>query len=248
MVDFTKLFSPTQKNAPTNNNPNPNQQQQNQQQQETNPDGTPKVAMKTGNPAIDNAEDPNKAKNPLDAFNGIFDNKPNSEDKAPSFALPADKLKGVADGLDFTDGIDQELFTKATSGDSTSMIQLMNAIARNAYQTALTHGSTLTENWSNSRLEYEGKSLGSKVKGELTNAELRNVNGSNHPVVQQQMQQLAGLFQTQFPDASPQEIVAKTKEYITSLSSAINPAAETDANGNKPEIQVDWDALLSKRS
>ena len=170
--------------------------------------------------------------NPLDAFSGMFDNKDTNTEKAPSFSLPADTLNQVASSQNFLQGIDEALMTKAMSGDAKSFLEVINAATQNAYKASLTHGSTLTDNFINSRLDYEGKSLGSKVKSELTNSELgASTQNFNHPVVKAQLTQVAQGLAKQHPDASPAQIAQMARDYVTTLANAINPNSN---NGGSP--------------
>ena len=182
--------------------------------------------------------------NPLDAFSNLFDNKDTNTEKAPSFSLPSDTLNQVASSQNFLQGIDEAVMQKAMSGDAKSFMDVINAATQNAYKASLTHGSTLTDNFINSRLDYEGKTLGSKVKSELTNSELgASTQNFNHPVVKAQLTQVAQGLAKQHPDASPAQIAKMARDYVTELANAINPNSQ-QGNSNSPQgekaANVDW--------
>lgn len=227
-----------------NNNQQANQQQQPNQGISDKGTGTNGV-LGDGKPNNDG----NPA-NPLDAFKDIFNNKDKDNKAAPSFTLPEDKLNEVAGGLDFTRSIDPAIMQKAMSGDAGSMIEMMKKISQEAYKTALQHNSTLTGSFVESRSQYDGSSLSSRIKEELTNAEFsNNTPGFDHPLVRRELQKVSALISNQHPDASPAEVAKQAREYLTSIASAINPpqASNADANGNPTD--VNWqDVILGKRA
>lgn len=191
-------------------------------------------------------EQSDKAKNPLDVFNGMFNTKDANEVKAPSFSLPPDKLQEVAKSLNFTSNIDPELMSKALGGDAKSLVDIISHVGRESYSNSMAHLSGLSNEYINSRLAHENNSLGSKVKEQLTNTELgANTPNFNHPVVKQQLVQTAQALAKQHPDASPQEIAKMAKNYISELASAIAPQGTTNAQSNDAASVTDWEKYVS---
>lgn len=223
----------------TNNGNNGNTNGNNNQQQQSS-------GMLDGMAGTGDNSNNQEAANPLDAFKGMFDNKDKEGDKAPTFSLPSDILDKVSGSQDFLQGVDKELVTKALGGDAQSLMDLIGAATKNSYKASLSHMSTLSDQFVTSRLEHEGKSLGNRVKNELTTTELGNTPGFNHPVVKAQLIQVAQSLAKQHPDASAKEIAQKAKDYITEMANAINPQAnaKADANGGKAG-EVNWEDYLS---
>lgn len=244
-MSFFNMFKPQTNNTtatPNANNPAPkpsgitdgmhgvpsnNQQPQGQQQGQTNQQGQAN-------------QQPQTPANPLDAFNGMFDNSNTEADKPPSFFLPKDTLDTVARGQNFVSGIDNELMTKALSGDAQSLVDVINATAQNAYKASMDHMSGLSDRYVNNRLDFDNKSFGNKVKEQLTTAELsNNTPGFNHPVVKAQLSSVAKDLAKKNPDASPQEIATMARSYITQLAQAINP--QSDQTETKSAGNTNWD-------
>lgn len=226
------------------------QQQPNQQQPKTVAEGAPsnQPSGVTNGVADANNQQQQQSQppaNPLDAFSGLFDNKNVNTEKAPSFSLPDDVLSKVASSQNFLQGVDEQLVQKALSGDAKSFMEVIGAATQNAYKASLAHGSTLTDNFINSRLDFEGKTLGSKVKSELTNSELgASTQNFNHPVVKAQLTQVAQGLAKQHPDASPAQIAQMARDYVTELANAINPNSNQGTPGNpqgQKAADVEWD-------
>lgn len=235
-----------------NQNQNQNQQGNNSQGNNNNQGGlSDQGTGKTGILGDGKPNENGNPANPLDAFTKLFDNTNKDSKVAPSFTLPDDKLNDVAASLDFTQDIDQAIMQKALSGDSNSLIAMMKHISQEAYKTAMKHNSTLTGAFVDSRSQYDGSSLSSRIKEELTNAEFsNNTPGFNHPLVKQELQKVSALIAKNHPDASPAEVAKQAKEYLQLIASNINPAKPNkDEDGNPVGDPTDWmQVILGKSS
>ena len=220
---------PGAQSAAPNAAPN-NQQQQNNQQQN---DGQNTVGT-------------NEPKNPMDAYAKLFDTTNQQADApAPAFNIDPKILTEVSGKLRFTDGIDKELITKATSGDYSAMLEVMNTVGQRAYQTAISHGTSLTDKYLSARKEHDFKGIGSTVKKELVNSALNNTPNYNHPVVKAQLNMVAEAMRRENPDASPQEIAEAAQQYIQDLADAIKPEDPVKKAKAKEAEGVDWTSFLT---
>lgn len=211
-----------------------------------NPTGEPSTPpSNNGTPGTNgqNADPSSNAKDPLAVFNKMYDNPSNTE-AAPTFNLDSKQLAEVASSQDFTQGINAELFQKATTGDLEAMKQLLNTVGRNAYSASLSHGSRLTDTFVSAREQHSSKGFGSKVKGELISQGLSSIPNYNNPVVRQQLKDTAERLQRQFPEASSDEIKQKAIEYFTELSEAINPQRNKKAAENARNEPTNYDEWL----
>lgn len=237
-------------------------QQNNQQQQATNPqpgqpnaNGTPSSTAPINQPNTlgvphAGAEPANNQPpaNPLDAFANLFDTSKDKPNVPPSFTLPDDALNKVVEAQNFTQGVPQDLMQKALSGDPQAMLQAMNATAQQAYRAALAHGSTLSDQYINTRLTHERGVVQGDIKNVMTSAELFNLGqGAQHQTVRDSMTATAQRLQALNPDASPQQIATMTKQYYTEMANAINgtPNNQSNANGqNGQQENFDWGKYL----
>jgi hypothetical protein len=237
-------------NSNNTNNSNSNNQQQPNNINNPNTNSNTNANGNEGNAsgilngmAGQNADDKN-SKNPLDAYKGIFDNANKKEaDKPPTFSIPDDALNEVAGKMNFLSGINEELLTKARTGDVGALMDLVNEVGRNAYKANMQHMSMLSNNFVDSRLAHDSKSLGSRVKNELTQSELSNtITGFDHPVVKAQLVTIARQLSQEHPDATAQEIAAQAKNYIIELSKAINPEANSAQDKSTAKAgETDWE-------
>jgi hypothetical protein len=223
-------------NAPQGNN---GPQGNNQNQGNNQGGGTP-------NPVTNN---PETMPNPLDAYAKMWDTANKQTEAAPEFNLDPKVLGDVTGSMNFLDGIPQELQQRATSGDSAALMEMMNLVGRNTYKMALQHTSSLTGKFVDARSQYDSKRIPGNVRNELTQNALSSTPNYQHPVVRQQLKDVAERLQSQNPEASPQQIADMAKKYLSDLVSAINPQSgqQNDANGNPAQQSqgpTDWDKWL----
>lgn len=181
-------------------------------------------------PTGPNANTPSEPVDPFDKYKGMFDTKANT-DVAPNFTLDEKMLGDAAGQQDFLKGISPELVQKATSGDTTALMQMINEAGRNAYKAALSHSGRLTESFVGAREGYQDRGFSKRVRGEMTVNALTQTPNFKNPVVREQLTRIANDLQAQHPDAAPGEIADMAKDYIMQLSSAIaTPVASTEAD------------------
>ena len=202
---------------------------QNNQQGNQNPAG--------GNPPTVPAQQ--ATVDPLAIFGKMFDNTP-STDAPPAFTLDPAQLSTIANGQDFTQGVDPELLTKANSGDSNAMMQVMQQVSRNAYKAALSHNSRLTESFVGAREGFSSKSLGTKIRGELTVNALTGTPNFQNPGVRAHLINLAKTIEREHPDASPEQIAEMARESVRQLAEAVNPT-QAPAGNPRAKQPTDWD-------
>lgn len=189
-----------------------------------------------------NPQGDNKAIDPFAAYSKMFDNTANAE-VAPTFTIDDKVLGSVAASQDFMKGINPDLVQRASTGDMSAVMEMMNEVARNAYKTSLQHGGKLTEGFVGSRESFSDKGFTTKVRGELTANALTGTPNFKNPVVRKQLIEIANNLQRQHPDAPPEEIAQMSRDYITTLSKAIS-SDETQTTGkpnrNEPTDFGDW--------
>lgn len=237
LMDF---FKPQQQ--PANNNQqqqnqnpaDPSNQQQNNQTQNN---------LKPANGNNQNAN-PNEPANPLDVYGKMFDNPQSNDDAPPNFAIDPKVMDQVVGSQDFMKGINPELMQKATSGDINALMELMQHSSRSAYRAAIEHGGVLTDKFVGAREQYGQKKLPDVLKSHLTEQQLAaNTPNYKHPVVKQQLKDIASRLQRTHPDAQPQEIAEMAKDYLQQLMTAISPTDQNTEANNTPK-ETDWDKFF----
>jgi hypothetical protein len=181
--------------------------------------------------------------NPLDAYSKMFDNaNSNSEIHAPSFKLDPKVIDEVAGKMNFISNISQDQINKALTGDAEAFMAVIQATSQNAYKAAIQHNTSLTDSFINQRSDFEKKQVQQGVKEQLTHQALSSAPNFNHPVIKQELNRIASQFARANPDASPVEVAEAAKQYITDLSSALNPTSSSTSNTEK---EMDWSKYLS---
>lgn len=183
--------------------------------------------------------------NPLDAYAKMYEKANAQPDAPPAFNLDPKVLGEVSGSLDFTKNVPQEVMQKALTGDAASLTQMMNHVAQQAYQAALSHGASLTDKFVGARSAYDLKSIGGGVKKELTSQALSSIPNYSHPVVREQLNRIAEQMAATNPELSPEEIAKSAAKYMQDLASAISPQSNEQPKENKP---VDWASYLSNDS
>ena len=186
----------------------------------------------------------NDDKNPFDSYKKLFDNAATKSDiQAPSFNLDPKVVAEVSSKMDFTKGINPELVQKATNGDASAMIGLIQEVGRNAYRASLEHTTKLTDTHLGQRSEFDSKRLQKGVREQLTNDALASSANLNHPVIKAELNRIAKQFAAsdEYADASPQEIANAAKKYLNDLHSAMNPEDPSKTKDGKDRpMEVDY--------
>lgn len=188
--------------------------------------------------------------NPLDNYSAMLDNGTKAEDntpKAPVFELDPTRLNEVASNLNFSDGIPQDLMQKALTGDTQSLMEVINGVARNAYTNSLNHAAALTDTHVKQSLDYQQQNLGSAVKTELTSNELSSNPAMANPLVKSQLTQIAQQMSKAYPDAPPAEIAKMSQQYLQDMAQVVvgKPEGEQTTEATKASEVTDWGAYLS---
>lgn len=179
--------------------------------------------------------------NPMDAYAKLWDTTNTDTSAPPAFSIDPTTLDKVSGSLNFTQNVAPELMQKATSGDMTALMQIMNQVGQQAYKASISHNSTLTDKFVAARSQYDFKNIGSTVKQEMTSTALQtSVPNATHPVVKQELRRIADAMQKQNPDASPQDIADSAKKYFNELYSAVNPG-QTQQEQQAATGEQDWD-------
>ncbi len=192
--------------------------------------------------------------NPLDVYSKILDNANKGDANLPPvFDIPEVELDKVVNGLDFTSIVPAEVLEKAVAGgDPKAFMEVLTLATRQAYKTAIQHGTKLTEAQFGQRLSYEDKRIQDAIKGGLVSNSLSSVNNYDHPVARKELNRVAAEMAIQFPDKSPQQIADASRDYLQQLAASITsptvplPGEHIAPDGQK--LEFDWGDYLSKNS
>ena len=183
--------------------------------------------------------------NPLDSYAKMFENAAkNSDIQAPEFKLDSKIVDEVSSKLDFTKDVNQEMMTKALSGDVKALLSVIQSTSQNAYKAAISHGTSLTDTFIKQRSEFDLKNINKGVKDGLTTQALSDAPNFDHPVIKSELNRIAGQFARANPDASPNEIAKAAKQYVTDIASALNPTSAVNTK-DKPSDEIDWSKYMN---
>lgn len=194
--------------------------------------------------------------NPLDIYGKIFENNPDADSNSapPSLSLDSNVLSDVTKQLDFTKGIDSEAMQRLQSGDLSSLPDVLNAVARQAYSTAMQHNSALVDKFVSQRAEYDAGRIAPTVKSALTESKLSStMEGMDFPGMKQQLTEVASRLAKAYPDASPDWIAQQAQDYTKqSAMRALGLSPEqiqqfqTQQQQQKTAADTDWSTYFDK--
>lgn len=230
--NFGNLFRNTQQVTMA-----PSQQQAPQQQQPPQPQGTPGSTMQQQRPQqqpgqqqqpTGGEQQPGQQNSPLDAFADLWKTDPNktpnpaSQDPwaEPLFATDPAKIREAAGKMNFLEHVSPELMQKAMSGnDPQAFMQVINSVGQSTLAAALQIGTATTE--------HAGKQIGDRfnkaLPGRFKDMQIEGAQPSDprlqHPAVQPMLKFARNQVKQMYPDATPQEIQAKSEQYILAMMS-----------------------------
>lgn len=178
----------------------------------------------------------------------------NDGEKTPRFQLDPAVINRSADSLDFVRNMPEdmrasleEVFgTNAEKGSA-----LLNYVARQAYASAIQHGTALTDRYLDVRGQHEGKKVGKTVKEQLALNSIDSMEAAKKsPIVKENLRLIAQNLSRTYPDADPQWIQEKTQEFFVQMATAVNPqkdekTIETEQRKAPGGEDFDWDSWLA---
>ncbi|CAN5950080.1 unnamed protein product [Sphagnum jensenii] len=194
------------------------------------------VAPAPNTPAGQNPTIPNDSSNPikqpdnqqstLQNFDKLWD-KVDSPTPTPSMipALNIDlgKLREGAKNLNFMDGIPQDLIQKAISGDAASFSEVINqAVQLGFAQSAAASAEITRQSLTSAQTALKDSVLPSAIRETQISAEMAAQNPVfSDPSVAPMLEMMKGQFAAKYPTASPQEVAAAAKEYLSQFAGKI---------------------------
>lgn len=242
---FAGMFANARPAAGANQQQAPNQQQPNQNQQQPNQQGNQNPS---GAPSSTNNQENKEQQDPMQLFSKMFDTSPESAGKeAPSFKMKPEIVKQVSDSLDFSSHLTPEMMQKFKDGDFSAMADLVNGLGRQIYTTSLDHTSQLTDAFVNARSTHDRSGIDRQVNSRLAKNSLSSV-AAKSPIAKAHLERISDEILRANPDATPEFIDEKSREYFMMMAQVINPDMFTQSNqqqSGKPQVEQDWDNWLS---
>lgn len=209
------------------------------------------------NQGLDGGTDGNKGSgpsSPLDPFKDLFKIDPNNQPPADPFQqalieMDPKKLGEAVSKLNFTQGINKELMTKALGGDVDSMMQVLNNNARAVFAGTANMMKGVVEaaiSKNNGRLDSV---FGDRMRSHMLNFQRPNNEALSHPAVQPVLAALRTTISQSSAgrSMSPEDISKKAEEYFLSMSDAISaakPPKDTSSGPGGTGAEVDWTKFL----
>lgn len=197
------------------------------------------------------ASTPAGSQSPLDQFQKLWETAPNTNPNGPVFNVTPQQIQAEAAKMNFAATVAPEIIQKALTGDANAFAQAINIASQNAFAHA-THATTImVDKALEKRLGEFSAKLPDQIRDYQAQTGLANENPMfSNPAVKPLVTMVQKQMATQFPTATPEQINAHVKEYLTGVFGAITPqqaAAQGDPN-NLPfgtKSGTDWEKLLS---
>ena len=181
------------------------------------------------------------------AFNYV----PTTPSETPTIADPylninTDEVKAIASKLQFLTNSEQSssLATKALSGDSSALMELINTGLQNVYAQAATINAKVAEQATRTGLERLQATIPSVVHSNLTKNQLSSVNPAlDNPAIRPLVEQAMTSLAAQHPTWTPAQLSAQVNATFMDMAKLFSPQAPT-VSESKPKIpgftQGDW--------
>lgn len=227
---FSNFFNPATGGGTAHNAPQ-------QRPGQTNlPQANPQNVLSPNNqqvpPQVQTPKEPETAASRMDKFTEMWQTRKNDKGepvapaadplRQPIFNFDATKIQASADQMDFTDGVDPELVTKALGGDAVAFSDVINQAIRSAVV-----GMTLNSgNLINTALASNNERITSQLPTHIKKHQLQESSPDdnpvfNHPAAQPLVQTLKQIALAKDPNAKVSDINAQISQFLTGLSEAV---------------------------
>ena len=185
---------------------------------------------------------------PLDKYKDMWQPDTNAESNPPSQSVDPAKLLEAASKVDFTKVLDREVLAKISGGGEdavAALLQVLNKSSQTVYgQSMVTTAKIVEQAISQAREEFASQIPDAIRRQGAHNKVFEEnpafANPAVAPLIEAQVAQLA----QKFPKATPTELHAMAKEYLSGVASLINPPKADVSRSSKTSKDEDWSAYL----
>lgn len=167
---------------------------------------------------------------PLADFANLW-KEPKVDPNAPSDAfqplnVDPKKLSEMAGQINFTTSLNPEIVKKALAGDANALLQVVNSSVQQGFAVATQASSALVDKQVSLAMEHMKKQLPNQFKQFSVQAAMQAENPQfSNPAVQPLLSLIQTQLASQFPDASPAELMAHAKKYMGGVVEIFAPGA-----------------------
>lgn len=222
-------------------------------QQHPNMSSTPPNGQAPQSGVVPNSPAGQQGSSPLDNYVAKPDNTPNNQAPAATpeaqtqevrdmFNLGMDDFTKYTSEANYIDSIDEEVATKALQGDMGALQQLLNGVARSAVSQSAFMSTRIAGEGVNRRLDQFGQKVPGMINEHSTKQLMVNDSTMNHPAMRPMVDSATAAMKAQHPQATPQELHTKVREYMNTMAQVLNsnqqePAAPTQQEAAASNMQ-----------
>lgn len=176
---------------------------------------------------------------PLDEFKDIW--QPTATDpNADPFSKPLlthdpAKLSEAVSKMNFMDGVDPGLVTKALAGDAQALIQVVNAAAQKSFAASTQLNSNMLETSFKTNNERVNSTLPKKVREAQINSMQSENPVLNHAAAAPMLDMAKRAISNKNPDLSPAQVQARAEQYISDFAGSLTTQQQTAAKPTGPD-------------
>lgn len=241
MSFFAQLFGGGQQQQQQDGASLPQVQQQSVQQQQSAQvsDANNPKNLETANPSVPaqvTAGDPSQqpVKSPIEQMTELLQNskKPAAADQQDKFFnLDTEKLNNLVGAMDFTSGIPQETMAKFQQGDVGAMMEIMQAMQRNAVSSTLQMSTRLVEQGTKHASEQLSKTLPTQIMQQNVTTQLLQDNPYATPFANMIVE---GLSRTN-PNMNATQLQAQAGDILNKFADSIVQHAKSKEAATQPQ-------------
>lgn len=180
---------------------------------------------------------------PLDAYKELWQTDPNAK-PTPEFSTemidPA-KLQEIVSNTNMTAALTPELSTRISAGGEDAQVavmEAMNIVAQQTLAQSTTVANKMMESNSKKMMDAMLAKLPGLIKEQgVTNSLIQENPIFSNPAVAPVIDGVKTQLQAKFPNATAPELTKMAKDFVVTMSEALNPAPATPS---PLDAEVDW--------
>lgn len=162
---------------------------------------------------------------PLDEFKDIWQ-PVKAEDNVDPFSKPLlthdpVKLREAVGRMNFAEGIDPALLTKALAGDTTALMQAINAASQKAFEASVGLNSSMIEGSFKTNNERVNSTLPKKIREQQVNSTKSDNPVLNHEAASPMLSMAKQAIMAKNPDLNPSQVQARAEQYLLDFAGSL---------------------------
>lgn len=186
--------------------------------------------------------------NPLDQLNALFAQDTNApSNTAPTLSFSPERVGEVSASMNFADGLDPAVLEAFQGGDPAAMMNVMQHMARQAFQQGVLANSQMINHQSGQLADYAINAATTTARSQVIGSQLNAAELS--PTAQNMLRGVATKIAASNPNLSSAEIQSQSIALIQGLANEFNLEGKRASNAAAQQVEqssTDWASVFSQ--